>query len=130
MELPEIQKVHELLAAKDDTSRFVGLLLLKTVLDKHASDLQHEQVSALWDSISPRFLDRLIRTGSRPASEQQRKQQSGDMLAVAVAVIYTFTRLLNDCAVSDKFYARIPNLANAVLHRFGPSTVQHRAREN
>ncbi|KAI0455307.1 Neurochondrin-domain-containing protein [Xylaria acuta] len=114
MEPPEIQKVHQLLAAKDDTSRFVGLLLLKTTLDNHASDLQHEQVAALWNWISPRFLDRLIRTGSRPASEQ--RKQSGDMLDVAVAVIYTFTKLLNDCAVNERFYARIPNLAAAVLY--------------
>ncbi|KAI1755478.1 Neurochondrin-domain-containing protein [Xylaria castorea] len=120
MEPPEIQKVHQLLAAKDDTSRFVGLLLLKTTLDNHASDLQHEQVAALWNSISPRFLDRLIRTGSRPASEQRR--QSGDMLDVAVAVIYTFTKLLNDCAVNEKFYARIPNLTTAVLYSSEEST--------
>lgn len=117
MESTEIQKVHQLLAAKDDTSRFVGLLLLKTTLDNHASDLQYEQVAALWDSVSPRFLDRLIRTGSRPAPEQ--RKQSRDMLDVAVAVIYTFTKLLNDCAIKEKFYARIPNLANAILYRFG-----------
>ncbi|KAI1175965.1 Neurochondrin-domain-containing protein [Nemania sp. FL0916] len=120
MELPEVQKIHQLLAAKDDTSRFVGLLLLKTTLDNHASDLQHEQVEALWNSISSRFLDRLIRTGSRPATEQQK--QSGDTLDVAVAVIYTFTKLLNDCAISERFYARIPNLANAVLYSSGETT--------
>jgi hypothetical protein len=116
MESPEFQKVRQLLAAKDDTSRFVGLLLLKSTLDNHATELKQDQVEALWDSISPRFLDRLIRTGSRPASDQQK--QSGDMLDVAVAVIYTFTKLLNDCALKDRFYARIPNLANAVLYRF------------
>ncbi|KAI0118731.1 Neurochondrin-domain-containing protein [Nemania sp. FL0031] len=120
MESPEIQKIHQLLAAKDDTSRFVGLLLLKTTLDNHAAKLQQEQVAALWNSISPRFLDRLIRTGSHPASEQ--KKQSGDMLDVAVAVIYTFTKLLNDCALSERFYARIPNLANAVLYSSGETT--------
>ncbi|KAI0976135.1 Neurochondrin-domain-containing protein [Xylaria arbuscula] len=121
MESSEIQKIHELLAANDDTSRFVGLLLLKTTLDNHTSDLQQEQVARLWDSISARFLDRLIRTGSRAASEQ--RKQSGDMLDVAVAVIYTFTKLLNDCALDEKFYARIPNLANAVLYS-SPETTQ------
>ncbi|KAI1324887.1 DUF1941-domain-containing protein [Xylariaceae sp. FL0255] len=103
-----VRKIHDLLATKDDTSRFVGLVLLKTTLDKHASELQHDQVAALWDSISPRFLDRLIRTGS---SDQK---QSKEMLDVAVAVIYTFTKLLNDCAVSEKFYQRIPNLIIAL----------------
>ncbi|KAI0429649.1 Neurochondrin-domain-containing protein [Xylaria sp. FL1042] len=120
MESAEIQKVHQLLATKDDTSRFVGLLLLKTTLDNHASDLQHEQVLQLWNSISPRFLDRLIRTGSHPPSEQ--RKQSREMLDVAVAVIYTFTKLLNDCALDEKFYARIPNLANAVLYSSGETT--------
>lgn len=115
MESAEIQKIHQLLSAKDDTSRFVGLLLLKTTLDNHAADLQHETVAALWNSISSKFLDRLIRTGSHPASEQQK--QSKDMLDVAVAVIYTFTKLLNDCAVDARFYKRIPNLADAVLYR-------------
>ncbi|KAK5636644.1 hypothetical protein RRF57_012356 [Xylaria bambusicola] len=121
MEL-EIRKVHQLLAAKDDTSRFVGLLLLKTTLDNHASDLRHEQVIELWNSISPRFLDRLIRTRPHPASQQ--RKQPGDMLDVAVAVIYTFTKLLNDCALNEKFYARIPNLANAVLYRDHTTVVE------
>ncbi|KAI1426969.1 Neurochondrin-domain-containing protein [Xylaria sp. FL1777] len=120
MESSEIQKVHQLLAAKDDTSRFVGLLLLKTTLDNHASHLQHEQVIKLWNSISPRFLDRLIRTGSQLASGQRR--QSGDMLDVAVAVIYTFTKLLNDCAINERFYGRIPKLADAVLYSSGETT--------
>ncbi|KAI0393922.1 DUF1941-domain-containing protein [Xylariaceae sp. FL0594] len=111
---PEVQKIHQLLAAKDDTSRFVGLVLLKTTLDNHASDLSQDEVRALWDSISPRFLDRLIRTGSRPAPEQ--RKQAGDMLDVAVAVIYTFVRLLNDCALSERFYSRIPKLLDAVLY--------------
>ncbi|KAI8626833.1 DUF1941-domain-containing protein [Xylariaceae sp. FL1651] len=114
MELPDIQKIHQLLAAKDDTSRFVGLLLLKSTLDNHSSELRYDQVEALWDSISPKFLDRLLRTGSQPASEE--RKQSKDMLDVAVAVVYTFTKLLNDCALKEKFYRRIPNMANAVLY--------------
>jgi hypothetical protein len=127
MESPEIQKIHQLLAAKDDTSRFVGLLLLKTTLNNHASELQYEQVTALWNSISSRFLDRLIRTGSHPPSKQ--RKLSGDMLDVAVAVIYTFTKLMNDCAISERFYARIPNLANAVLYRFAIPFLQHCRRK-
>ncbi|KAI1265187.1 DUF1941-domain-containing protein [Xylariaceae sp. FL1019] len=128
MESTEIQKVRQLLAAKDDTSRFVGLLLLKTTLDNHASSMQYEQITErtlwlkiltychiqVWDSVSAKFLDRLIRTGSRPTSSKE--EQARDMLNAAVAVIYTFTRLLNDCAVNEKLYSRISGLINATLY--------------
>ncbi|KAJ8108037.1 hypothetical protein ONZ43_g6548 [Nemania bipapillata] len=122
MESPKIQNIHPLLAAKDDTSRFVGLLVLKATLDNYASDLQYEQVASLWNSVSPKFLDRLIRTGSRQASDH--REQSADMLDVAVAVIYTFSKLLNDCALSERFYARIPILVNAVLYSSDETTLR------
>ncbi|KAI0165868.1 DUF1941-domain-containing protein [Xylariaceae sp. FL1272] len=125
MESAEIQKVRQLLAARDDTSRFVGLLLLKTTLDNHASSMQYEQITErpgfaklislnIWDSVPAKFLDRLIRTGSGPSSNKE--EQSRNMLNVAVAVIYTFTKLLNDCALDEKLYLRITGLINATLH--------------
>ncbi|RYP67291.1 hypothetical protein DL771_007309 [Monosporascus sp. 5C6A] len=84
-----IEKVQQYLKAKDDTSRFVGLALLKSVLD-NSSSLQsdEETITSLWNSISPKFLDRLLRTGSRPGPDQK---DAKDMLDLAVAVLHTFT---------------------------------------
>ncbi|OTA66493.1 DUF1941-domain-containing protein [Hypoxylon sp. EC38] len=112
---PSIEKIQQLLETKDDTSRFVGLALLKSVLD-NSPELQNEKgvIISLWDSISPKFLDRLLRTGSQPGSEQN---NSKDMLDLAVAVIHTFTVLLPEEARHDeKLLGRIPRLASAVLH--------------
>ncbi|KAI0382874.1 DUF1941-domain-containing protein [Hypomontagnella monticulosa] len=112
---PSIDKIKGLLKAKDDTSRFVGLALLKSVLD-NSPELQSDTgvIISLWDSISPKFLGRLLRTGSQSASEQK---HSRDMLDLAVAVIHTFAVLLPDEAKEDtKLVAQIPRLAQAVLH--------------
>lgn len=111
-----IEKIQQLLKAKDDTSRFVGLALLKSVLD-NSPELQSEKevIVSLWDSISPKFLDRLLCTGSHSSSEQK---SSKDMLDLAIAVIHTFAVLLPDDAKQDtKLLGRIPRLAKAVLYR-------------
>ncbi|KAI1645326.1 DUF1941-domain-containing protein [Daldinia loculata] len=110
-----IEKIQQLLKAKDDTSRFVGLALLKSVLD-NSPELQSEKevIVSLWDSISPKFLDRLLCTGSHSSSEQK---SSKDMLDLAIAVIHTFAVLLPDDAKQDtKLLGRIPRLAKAVLY--------------
>ncbi|KAI1484094.1 DUF1941-domain-containing protein [Daldinia eschscholtzii] len=110
-----IEKIQQLLKTKDDTSRFVGLALLKSVLD-NSPELQSEKevIVSLWDSISPKFLDRLLRTGSHSSSEQK---SSKDMLDLAIAVIHTFAVLLPDEAKQDtKLLGRIPRLAKAVLY--------------
>ncbi|KAI1143926.1 DUF1941-domain-containing protein [Hypoxylon sp. FL0543] len=111
---PSIEKIQQLLRTKDDTSRFVGLALLKSVLD-NSPELQSDEavISSLWNSISPKFLDRLLRAGSQSGSEQK---NSKDMLDLAVAVIHTFAILLPDEARRDeKLLGRIPRLTNAVL---------------
>ncbi|KAI0841597.1 DUF1941-domain-containing protein [Hypoxylon sp. FL0890] len=111
---PSVEKIQQLLKTKDDTSRFVGLALLKSVLD-NSPELQSDTgvIISLWDSISPKFLDRLLRTGSQSGSEQN---HSKDMLDLAVAVIHTFAILLPDEARRDeKLLGRIPRLTNAVL---------------
>ncbi|RYP41470.1 hypothetical protein DL767_000975 [Monosporascus sp. MG133] len=84
-----VEKIQQYLKAKDDTSRFVGLALLKSVLD-NSPTLQSdgETITSLWNSISPKFLDRLLRTGSRAGPDQK---DSKDMLDLAVAVLHTFT---------------------------------------
>ncbi|ENH73125.1 hypothetical protein FOC1_g10008621 [Fusarium oxysporum f. sp. cubense race 1] len=109
----DVNKIQSLLKAKDDTQRFVGLALLKSLLDSSDQLRQDEQtVQGLWSSLSPKFLDRLLRTGSKPST-----QNSKEMLDLAVSVLYIFSILLPDQAKSDaKFINRIPLLVNAVLY--------------
>lgn len=69
--VPSIAKIQGLLRSKDDTSRFVGLALLKSVLD-NSPDLQKDDgvIQGLWDSISPKFLARLLKSGSQPGDRK------------------------------------------------------------
>ena len=55
------EKLLELLKTKDDTSRFVGLALLKTVLDNGQLVQDTELIHEIWESISPKFIKRLLR---------------------------------------------------------------------
>jgi len=119
----DVNKIQSLLKAKDDTQRFVGLALLKSLLDSSEQLRQDEQtVQGLWSSLSPKFLDRLLRTGSKPST-----QNSKEMLDLAVSVLHIFSILLPDQAKSDaKFIDRIPLLVNAVLHRYEASSPRKR----
>lgn len=108
-----IAKIQTLLQAQDDTQRFVGLALLKSVLD-NSPELQtnHEVLQRLWDSLPAKFIDRLLRTGSNPS-----KKDSKEMLDLAVSVLHTFVALLPEEAWSQpKFTDRIPRLVGAVLY--------------
>lgn len=108
-------KIRTLLHAKDDTSRFVGLALLKSVLD-NTPDLRsnHDTLVSLWEAIPPKFLARLIKTGSTTSA----RRETNDMLDLAVSVLHTFASLLSEEArQSPKFVDRIPQLVACLLHR-------------
>ncbi|TID02619.1 Uncharacterized protein CH35J_004220 [Colletotrichum higginsianum] len=103
-----------MLEAKDDTSRFVGLALLKSLLD-NSEELRNdsETVLGLWESISPKFLDRLVRTG---ISAQATQKDAKNMMDLAVSVIHTFTLLLPDQSRRDKrLVGRLPLLVSSLL---------------
>ena len=103
-----IAKIQTLLKAKDDTSRFVGLALLKSVLDNSQSVREDENfIVTLWESIPSKFLDRLIRTGSR---------RDMSMLDLAVSVLHIFSSLLPETArKGDRLVGRIPQLVSCLL---------------
>lgn len=113
-----IENIRALLRAKDDTQRFVGLALLKSVLDNSPQLRQHEQtVQLLWGSLSSKFLDRLLLTGSNPSNKNAK-----EMLDLAVSVLHTFAALLPAQLRADpKLTGRIPGLVGAVLHRWANS---------
>jgi hypothetical protein len=114
-EAVSIAKIQDLLRAKNDTSRFVGLALLKSLLDG-STEIRDDEAAVLrlWSSISAKFLDRLIRTGAGPNAS---KKDAKDMLDIAVAVIHAFVVLLPDPGKQSKLTDRIPSLVAAVLQR-------------
>lgn len=111
-----ISKIQELLKTKNDTSRFVGLALLKSVLDNSAQLRQDEAaITILWNSVPPKFLDRLLRSGSRQSTSSG---DAKDMIDIAVAVLHTFSLLLPEEAKRDtSLISRIPSLVSVILHR-------------
>ncbi|SPQ25989.1 e9b59b6a-f39c-4d2a-9b94-75afe2ab05bc [Thermothielavioides terrestris] len=114
-----VQKIQTLLSARDDTSRFVGLALLKSVLDNTPELRSNEDaIAALWESIPPKFLDRLMRTGSKQqkAPDAPRKD-ANDMLDIAVSILHTFAALLPENARQNpRLLQRIPLLVASLLH--------------
>lgn len=110
------EKIQELLKSKDDTSRFVGLALLKSVLDNGQLAQEPERLRILWESISPKFIDRLLR--SRP-SDKRTNAEAQDMVDLAVAVLHTFTVLLpEDCQKDARLVGRTSPLVKALVERF------------
>ncbi|SPO01059.1 uncharacterized protein DNG_03806 [Cephalotrichum gorgonifer] len=118
-----LSQIQALLKTKDDTSRFTGLALLKSVLDNSEGIRQDEEtVVQLWSSISPKFLDRLIKTGSKTRCESSKKDTK-EMLNLAVSVIHTFTRLLPDSSKREEALVRkVPSLTRAILHSSDETT--------
>ncbi|KAK2595588.1 hypothetical protein QQS21_006699 [Conoideocrella luteorostrata] len=113
-----ILRIKAFLEAKDDTQRFVGLALFKSVLDNTPELRQDEVIQDLWASVSPKFLDRLIKTGSQTSGENVK-----EMLDLSVSVIHTFVALLPESAKAElKLTDRIPRLVGAVLYSLVSTT--------
>ncbi|KAF3770347.1 hypothetical protein M406DRAFT_34482 [Cryphonectria parasitica EP155] len=110
-----IQKIQELLRTKNDTSRFVGLALLKSVLD-NSQQLREDEptITTLWQSVSPKFLDRLLRSGANKSSPSK---DAKDMVDIAVAVLHTFSTLLpTNLKKEPSLVDRIPLLVSVILY--------------
>lgn len=120
-----LEQIQALLKTKDDTARFTGLALLKSVLDNSQEIRGNEEtVVQLWSSISPKFLDRLIRTGTKSRSESGKDTK--EMLSLAVSVIHTFTSLLPDQTKQEESsVGRISPLMNAILKRYARCDLIH-----
>lgn len=120
------EKMQELLKARNDTSRFVGLALLKSVLDNGQLVQDEEKLRVLWESISPKFLDRLLQAKE---SEKISKVEAKEMVDLAVAVVHTFTKLLPQDSLKEKrvtgrmdplIKALIQRLVDPLVHPFIP----------
>jgi hypothetical protein len=109
------EKMQELLRAKDDTSRFVGLALLKTILDNGQLIQDPARLELLWESLSPKFLDRLLRAQQ---NEKISKAEAKDMVDLAVSVLHTFTMLLpEDARKNKRLTGRTAPLVKALIAR-------------
>lgn len=105
-----------LLKAKDDTSRFVGLALLKSILDNKVDFLKDaEVIRRCWAAIPARFLDRLLRA---PKNEERSKEESLSMVKLAVAVLHTFIVLSEDLSDDEKSVGRIEGLVDILAWRY------------
>lgn len=110
------ERIRSLLKAKDDTAKFVGLALLKTILDNGELARDSERLGLLWESISPKFLDRLLR--ARP-NENISSEEARNMVDLAVAVLHTFAVLLPEKSRIDKrLIGRTATLVKALTHRY------------
>jgi hypothetical protein len=109
------EKIQELLRTKDDTSRFVGLALLKPILDNEQLAQNPERLRTLWESISPKFIDRLLR--ARP-SDKVTNLEAQNMVDLAVSVLHTFTALLpEECQKDNRIVGRASHLVKALVGR-------------
>ena len=82
-----LEQIFSHLNAKDDTSHFVGLSLLRSILDSSEFLRSDEQViKKCWTAVPNKFLTRLLRPGST--------DEAASMNDLAVAVIHTFANLL------------------------------------
>ncbi|CAD6565633.1 MAG: hypothetical protein ASARMPREDX12_006701 [Alectoria sarmentosa] len=124
----DLEKALELLKAKDDTSRFVGLALLKPVLEQELSKqdcAEQEGTLALtercWRAIPAKFLDRLLK--AKPEGKKT-KEEAGSMVGLAVAIIHAFMTILEAPEKDDRFVGRVPLLMSALRSTPPETTTQ------
>jgi Neurochondrin len=111
-----IDQIIPLLKSKSDTSRFVGLAILKSVLDNQR-DLQRDPViiTKCWAALSPTFLDRLLRAEQ---SVGKSKEEARGLVELAVAVIHAFAVFLPpDVGSGEGLVGRCEGLLMALLNR-------------
>ena len=112
-----VQSLDSILAlfkAGDDTSNFVALSLLRSILDDR-KELREDKdiVVKCWNAIPSNFLSRLLK--ARPNEKRSRKEAQS-MVGLAVAVIQAFVNLLpsklvetsNMICHADQLVAAVP----------------------
>lgn len=109
-----LDKIKHLFQSKDDTSRFVGFALLKTVLENGQIVKDLDKLRMLWESIPPNFLDRLLRA---QLNENVSKQDANSMNDIAISVLHVFVNLLSETSMKEqRVVARIPSLIKALTN--------------
>jgi Neurochondrin len=91
MDDPLLRHIFDLLRAKDDTSKFVGLSLLHSWIDQDVSRLHVSAVVQCWKAIPTSFLLRLLKAQT---SVKISDDDARNMSHLAIAIIHTFITLL------------------------------------
>src|ERR1700761_52225 len=85
-------QVPSLLATKQDTSQFVALTILRSILESREDVRQNERaIQKIWSAIPKKFLVRLLKSAP---SEKVTAELAKDLAHLAVGVIHTFLCLL------------------------------------
>lgn len=111
-----LDSILALFGAGDDTSNFVAISLLRSILDERR-ELREDRETILkcWNSIPPEFLSRLLKA---KWSDKRSKEEAQNMTGLAVAVIHVFVNLLPQEILQDqKFGDRADELIAAVPSR-------------
>ena len=124
----DLEKALEFLKSKDDTSRFVGLALLKPLLEQELSrqsTTEEEGILSVieqsWRAIPVSFLDRLLKAkpeGNRAKAEARR------MVSLAVAVLHAFLTIVETPEEDERFVGRVPSLMYALRSTSPETTTQ------
>ena len=124
----DLEKALEFLKAKDDTSRFVGLALLKPVLEQELSKQSATEeegtravIEQCWRAIPVKFLDRLLKAKSEG---KRTGTQAGSMISLAVAVLHAFLTIVDTPEKDDRFVGRVPLLMSALRSTSPETTTQ------
>ena len=112
-----LDQVLALLRSRNDTNRFVGLALLKSILDKKVDfQTDAETVRRCWAAVPASFLDGLLRAS---LVKKRSKEESQHMAELAIAVLHAFIVLLPDYIKNDsKCLDRLGGIAGALAWRY------------
>ncbi|MCJ1276451.1 hypothetical protein MMC21_004256 [Puttea exsequens] len=114
----DLEAALALLKKADDTSRFLGLAILKPILEQELSQSngnspQDESILVYhcWAAIPANFLTRLLK--AKP-NDKRSKEEARNMVAVAVAILHSFWRLLEYPQEDAKFLKQVSMLSPAL----------------
>ncbi|KAF2434539.1 DUF1941-domain-containing protein [Tothia fuscella] len=88
-----LDQVFSLLKAKDDTSRFVGLSLLRSLLDSNEELRSNTAIiTQCWNSIPNTFLIKLLE--SQTSKKKKSDEETRDLITLAISVVNIFANLV------------------------------------
>ena len=111
-----LNSVLALFKAGDDTSNFVAISLLRSLLDER-EELREDKaiITKCWNSIPSKFLGRLLK--AKP-TEKRTKDEAQSMVSLAVAIVHAFGNLLPREVIEDpKFSSHADQLVAVVPSR-------------